>query len=126
MRFTETYLRNAYERMEKIGEFRGKDVYAITKRGIGYGEYWKGNAYVIFDDGNKLFFEGKIIGDVKYNGDVNIYNTSYKYEIDLKTGVQNESSNEKMKSKNEMENWIEAILKNEIKIKTFDWEKESV
>ena len=123
MRFTETYLRNAYERMEKIGEFRGKDVYAITKRGIGYGEYWKGNAYVIFDDGNKLFFEGKIIGDVKYNGDVNIYNTPYVYEIDLKTGDHLEISNEKMNSKDDFD-ILDWVLRQQNQIKTFDWEKE--
>lgn len=115
MRYSEVYLTRALERGDKVGAFQGEDVFAITKRQIGYGEFWKHHFYIIVDDDNKLFKNGKVYGRIKINGDVEFYNVPKKYEIEM------EKSNEKMESKNEIKNSNEKMnSKTEIEMKSVD------
>lgn len=111
MRYSEVYLRRALERGDKVGAYQGEDVFVITKRQIGYGEFWKHYFYIIMDDDNKLFKNGKVYGRIKVNGDVELYNGPRNYEIEM------EKRNEKMEQKNEIKTSNEKMKpKNETKI----------
>ena len=70
MQFTYTYLKQAEKNDIQLGNWNGHAVYAIRKADIAKKNYYTYNAYVIYDDDNLLFYDGKIYGEVKPNGSV--------------------------------------------------------
>lgn len=107
MRYSKTYLTRAHERGDQVGAFKGYHVYPITKKQIGYGEYWNEHYYIILDDDNKLFRNGKVFGIVSINGDVTLYREPLDYKIEIENlnlKSEIEFSNENLELKNEIEN----------------------
>jgi hypothetical protein len=70
MQFSYTYLKNAEKNDVQLGNWNGHAVYAIHKAPIAEGDYYTFNAYVIYDDDNLLFYDGKVYGAVKPSGTV--------------------------------------------------------
>lgn len=70
MQFTYTYLKQAEKNDIQLGNWNGHSVYAIHKAAIVEGDYYTSFAYVIYDDNNLLFYDGRIYGEVKSNGSV--------------------------------------------------------
>lgn len=70
MQFTYTYLKQAEKNDIQLGNWNGHSVYAIHKAAIAERDYYTNVAYVIYDDNNLLFCDGKIYGEVKPNGSV--------------------------------------------------------
>ena len=70
MQFSYTYLKNAEQNDVQLGNWNGHAVYAIRKADIANGNYYFEDAYIVYDDNNLLFYEGKIYGEVKPNGTV--------------------------------------------------------
>ena len=70
MQFTYTYLKQAEKNDVQLGNWNGHAVYAIHKADVAKKNYYDYNAYVIYDDNNLLFYDGKIYGEVKPNGSV--------------------------------------------------------
>jgi hypothetical protein len=68
MQFTYTYLKNAEKNDIKLGDWDGHSVYAIHKAAIEEEDYYTSFAYVIYDDNNLLFYDGRIYGEVKSDG----------------------------------------------------------
>lgn len=80
MQFTYTYLKQAEKNDVQLGNWNGRSVYAIHKAAIAEGDYYTDVAYVIYDDNNLLFCNGKIYGEVKPNGSV-VECTPRKYNL---------------------------------------------
>jgi hypothetical protein len=70
MQFSYTYLKQAEQNDIQLGKWNGHVVYAISKAAIERGDYYFEDAYVIYDDDNLLFCDGKVYGTVKPNGTV--------------------------------------------------------
>lgn len=70
MQFTYTYLKQAEKNDIQLGNWKGHAVFAIHKAAIAEENYYFDAAYVIYDDNNLLFYNGKIYGEVKPNGNV--------------------------------------------------------
>jgi hypothetical protein len=70
MQFSYTYLKQAEKNDVQLGNWNGHAVYAIHKAAIAEGDYYTFNAYVIYDDDNLLFYDGKVYGAVKPSGTV--------------------------------------------------------
>lgn len=68
MQFTYTYLKNAERNDINLGQWNGHSVYAIHKAAIEEEDYYTNFAYVIYDDNNFLFYDGKIYGEVRPDG----------------------------------------------------------
>lgn len=115
MRYSKTYLTRAHERGDKVGAFKGYDVYPITKKQIGYGEYWNEHYYIILDDGNKLFRNGKVFGSVSTNGDVKLEREPLDYKIEMKNEIKFSNENLELEMSNEK---IEEIFKQSLNT---DW-----
>lgn len=80
MQFTPTYLKVAAQNDIKLGSWNDKTVYAISKYDIKDGNYSSSRVYVIYDDDNKLFYQGQIYGTVSKNGTVDECNPR-KYPV---------------------------------------------
>lgn len=63
---------------EKVGVFRNWNVIAITKKEFFNRENTQG-AYLIWDDCNKLVFNGKVVGRITENGRVEYIESEYRY-----------------------------------------------
>ena len=63
---------------EKVGSFRDWSVIATTKKAFFNRENTQG-AYLIYDDGNKLVFNGKVCGTIGIDGKVNYSKSEYRY-----------------------------------------------
>ena len=63
---------------EKVGVFRNWNVIATTKKEFFNRENTQG-AYLIWDDCNKLVFNGKVIGRITEQGKVNYIENEYRY-----------------------------------------------
>ena len=63
---------------EKVGVFRDWNVIATTKKAYFNRENTQG-AYLIYDDGNKLVFNGKVCGTIGIDGKVNYGKAEYRY-----------------------------------------------
>ena len=63
---------------EKVGVFRDWNVIATTKKAYFNRENTQG-AYLIYDDGNKLVFNGKVCGTIGIDGKVNYGRAEYRY-----------------------------------------------
>lgn len=70
MQFSYTYLKQAEKNDVQLGNWNGHSVYAIHKAAIVEGDYYTNVAYVIYDDDNLLFYDGKVYGAVKPSGSV--------------------------------------------------------
>lgn len=63
---------------EKVGVFRNWNVIAITKKEFFNRENTQG-AYLIWDDCNKLVFNGKVLGRITEQGKVEYIENEYSY-----------------------------------------------
>lgn len=63
---------------EKVGIFRNWNVIATTKKEFFNRENTQG-AYLIWDDCNKLVFNGKVVGRITENGRVEYIENEYSY-----------------------------------------------
>ena len=63
---------------EKVGVFRNWNVIATTKKEFFNRENTQG-AYLIWDDCNKLVFNGKVVGRISENGRVEYIESKYRY-----------------------------------------------
>lgn len=63
---------------EKVGVFRNWNVIATTKKEFFNRENTQG-AYLIWDDCNKLVFNGKVVGRISENGRVEYIGSEYRY-----------------------------------------------
>ena len=63
---------------EKVGVFRNWNVIAITKKEFFNREDTRG-AYLIWDDCNKLVFNGKVLGRITEQGKVEYIESEYRY-----------------------------------------------
>ena len=63
---------------EKVGVFRNWNVIATTKKEFFNRENTQG-AYLIWDDCNKLVFNGKVVGRITENGRVEYIESEYRY-----------------------------------------------
>lgn len=63
---------------EKVGVFRNWNVIATTKKEFFNRENTQG-AYLIWDDCNKLVFNGKVVGRISENGRVEYIESEYRY-----------------------------------------------
>lgn len=63
---------------EKVGVFRNWNVIATTKKEFFNRENTQG-AYLIWDDCNKLVFNGKVVGRITENGRVKYIESEYRY-----------------------------------------------
>jgi hypothetical protein len=70
MGFTETYLKYAAINGDRIGGWKGFDVYSTSKANIENGEARYNTVYLIYDDNNYLYKDGYIYGTVSANGNV--------------------------------------------------------
>ncbi len=70
MQFTYTYLKNAYNNDVRLGHLQGFPVYAISKKAIYEGAYDSDSMYIIYDDENLLFRDGKVYGTVSASGNL--------------------------------------------------------
>ena len=63
---------------EKVGVFRNWNVIATTKKEFFNRENTQG-AYLIWDDCNKLVFNGKVVGRISEQGRVEYIESEYRY-----------------------------------------------
>lgn len=63
---------------EKVGVFRNQNVIATTKKEFFNRENTQG-AYLIWDDCNKLVFNGKVLGRITEQGRVEYIESEYRY-----------------------------------------------
>lgn len=63
---------------EKVGVFRNWNVIATTKKEFFNRENTQG-AYLIWDDCNKLVFNGKVLGRISKQGKVEYIESEYRY-----------------------------------------------
>ena len=63
---------------EKVGVFRNWNVIATTKKEFFNRENTQG-AYLIWDDCNKLVFNGKVVGRISESGRVEYIESEYRY-----------------------------------------------
>ena len=63
---------------KKVGVFRNWNVIATTKKEFFNRENTQG-AYLIWDDCNKLVFNGKVVGRISENGRVEYIESEYRY-----------------------------------------------
>lgn len=63
---------------EKVGVFRNWNVIATTKKEFFNRKNTQG-AYLIWDDRNKLVFNGKVVGRISENGRVEYIESEYRY-----------------------------------------------
>lgn len=63
---------------EKVGVFRNWNVIATTKKEFFNRENTQG-AYLIWDDCNKLVFNGKVVGRISEQGKVEYIESEYRY-----------------------------------------------
>lgn len=63
---------------EKVGVFRNWNVIATTKKEFFNRENTQG-AYLIWDDCNKLVFNGKVVGRITEQGKVEYIESEYRY-----------------------------------------------
>lgn len=76
MKFTTEELKKNNE--EKVGIFRNWNVIATTKKEFFNRENTQG-AYLIWDDCNKLVFNGKVLGRITEQGRVEYIENEYRY-----------------------------------------------
>lgn len=84
MGFTETFLKYAAINGDRIGGWKGFDVYSTSKENIENGEVRYNTVYLVYDDKNYLYKDGYIYGTVSANGNVSEFEKR-KYRVKSKT-----------------------------------------
>ena len=74
MQFSYTYLKQAADNKIKIGNWKGMDVYAISRDRI-YTDANDSYCYVIYDDDNLLYYRDRVYAKVSKYGDVSEFNS---------------------------------------------------
>ena len=69
---------------EKVGVFRNWNVIATTKKEFFNRENTQG-AYLIWDDCNKLVFNGKVLGRITEQGKIEYIENEYRYVMPVPT-----------------------------------------
>ena len=118
--------------MEYIGRLDGQKVYSANRKDIFSGDWSCDSVYILTDDGNKLFRNGKIIGEVDSNfikvKEYGVYSYHYgkektspkkKVEEDLEKTSSSKREEEKV-SISEKETDIDKILEDSRKITVKD------
>lgn len=70
MQFTYTYLKNADQNEVVVGHYKGYDVIPTTKEALAKKGERNDYIYLIYDDNNLLYQNGKVFGSVDKNGNV--------------------------------------------------------
>jgi hypothetical protein len=70
MQFTYTYLKNAEMNGVTVGHYKGYDVIPTTKERLARNGERYDYIYLIYDDNNLLYRDGKVFGGVDKNGNV--------------------------------------------------------
>ena len=70
MQFTYTYLKNAEKNGVMVGSYKGYDVVPIAKETLARNGEDDNYIYLIYDDNNLLYRNGKVFGSVDKNGNV--------------------------------------------------------
>lgn len=70
MQFTYTYLKNAEKNGVMVGSYKGYDVVPIAKETLARNGEDENYIYLIYDDNNLLYRNGKVFGSVDKNGNV--------------------------------------------------------
>jgi hypothetical protein len=70
MQFTYTYLKSAEQNGIVVGHYKGCDVVPTTKAHLAKNGEKNDVIYLIYDDNNFLYQNGKVFATVKKNGDV--------------------------------------------------------
>lgn len=78
MQFTYTYLKSAEMNGMTVGHYKGYDVVPTTKAALAREGEDDDKIYLIYDDNNLLYNNGKVFGNVDRNGNV-IEFTSRRY-----------------------------------------------
>ena len=74
MQFTYTYLKNAENNDIQVGSWKGMPVYACSKHNLP--EYPDDeHVYLIYDDENLLYYQGRVYATVSANGNVSEFNS---------------------------------------------------
>lgn len=94
MQFTYTYLKQAEKNDINLGQWNGRSVYAIHKAAIEEEDYYTNFAYVIYDDNNLLFYDGKIYGEVKSDGRIIECKPRKYLKVDTKEAFTEEKKTE--------------------------------
>lgn len=68
MNFGYTSLKNAWENEVRVGNWKGRSVFAAPSHEVE--ELSNSNFYIIFDDGNKMYHDGLVYGTVTEAGNV--------------------------------------------------------
>lgn len=75
---------------EKVGVFRNWNVIATTKKDFFNRENTQG-AYLIWDDCNKLVFNGKVLGRITEQGKIEYIENEYRY---VKPAIEKKSTSD--------------------------------
>ena len=70
MQFTYTYLKNAEQNNITVGRYHGYDVIPTTKERLARNGERDDYIYLIYDDNNLLYSDGKVFASVDKNGNV--------------------------------------------------------
>ena len=74
MQFTYTYLKNAEQNGIIVGHYKGYDVIPTTKARLAKNGESDDYIYLLYDDNNLLYQNGKVFGSVDKNGNVEEFN----------------------------------------------------
>jgi hypothetical protein len=78
MQFTYTYLKSAEMNGVVVGHYKGYDVVPTTKASLARKGEDDNKIYILYDDNNLLYNNGKVFGNVDKNGNVTEF-TSRRY-----------------------------------------------
>ena len=78
MQFTYTYLKSAEMNGVVVGHYKGYDVIPTTKASLARKGEDDDKIYILYDDNNLLYNNGKVFGNVDKNGNVTEF-TSRRY-----------------------------------------------
>lgn len=118
--------------MEYIGKLDGQKVFTANKKDIFSGDWNCDNIYILTDDGNKLFRNGKIIGEVDSNlttvKEYGVYSYTYEKEkmskvketLEKKEKTPSSDRREEKVSISEKEINVDKILEDSRKIMVKD------
>lgn len=92
MKFTYTYLKNAESNNIKVGAYNGYPVYATSKNNLREVETPE-KMFIIYDDNNYLYHNGKVFATIGSNGDVSEIKEFRYYGSAAKKSSPSEKSN---------------------------------
>lgn len=98
---------------EKVGIFKGVDVYYATRKQIEENRWSTMYYYVIRDDGNMMFCQGKVIGYLQ-NGNLKLFDKPREYPRDTAENemMRRVTTEDELLKKACDTSWTNAFLKN--------------